>query len=31
MPVAWHPNKCWDWCVSKYGKEEMDLMFIEVL
>ena len=31
MPVAWHPNRWWDWCVSEDEKKEMDPMFIEEL
>ena len=29
IPVAWHPNKLRDWCVSDYDKKEIDPMFIE--
>ena len=21
MLVAWHPNRCWDWCVSEVEKK----------
>ena len=21
MPVAWHPNRWWDWCMSEYEKK----------
>ena len=31
MPVAWHPNRWWDWCVSENEKKEIDPMFIEEL
>ena len=31
MPVAWHPDRCWDWCVSKNEKKEIDPVFIEEL
>ena len=31
MPVVWHPNRKWDWCVSKDEKKETDQMFIEEL
>ena len=24
MPVAWHPTKWWDWCISKDEKKEID-------
>ena len=29
MPVAWHPKRWWDWCVSEDEKKE--IMFIEEL
>ena len=29
MPVAWHPNRWWDWCRSEVEKKEIDSMFIE--
>ena len=31
MPVAWHPNRWWDWCVSEDEKKEIDPMFIDEL
>ena len=31
MLVACHPNRWWDWCMSKDGKKETDTMFIEEL
>ena len=31
MPVAWHPNGWWDWCVSEDEKKEIDPIFIEEL
>ena len=31
MPVAWHPNRWWDWCMSEDEKKEIDSMFIEEL
>ena len=31
MPVACHPNRRWDWCVSEDVKKEIDPMFIEEL
>ena len=31
MPVTWHPNRWWDWCVSEDEKKEMDPKFIEKL
>ena len=24
MPVAWHPNRWWDWCVPKDEKKQTD-------
>ena len=31
MPIAWHPNRSWNWCVSEDEKKEIDPMFIEDL
>ena len=32
MPVGWHPEKWWDWCMSENEKKkETDPMFIEEL
>ena len=31
MTVAWHPNRWWDWYMSKDEKKEIDPMFIEEL
>ena len=31
MPVAWHPNSWWDWCVSDDEKREKDPVFMEEL
>ena len=31
MPVAWHPNRWWDWCVSEDENKEIDPVFIEEL
>ena len=31
MPIAWHPKRWWDWCVSKDENKERDLPFIEEL
>ena len=31
MPVEWHPNRWWNWCMSEDGKKEIDTMFIEEL
>ena len=24
MPVAWHPNRWWDWCMSEDEKKEIN-------
>ena len=29
MPVAWHPNRWWDWCVPEDEKKEIDSMLKE--
>ena len=31
MPVAWHPNRQWDSCMSEDEKKEIDPMFTEEL
>ena len=31
IPVAWHPNRWWDWCMSEDEKKEIDSIFIEQL
>ena len=31
MPVAWHPNRWWEFCVSEDEKKEIDPVFIEEL
>ena len=31
MLVAWHPDKRWDWRMSKDEKKEIDTMFFEEL
>ena len=31
MSVAWHPKRCWDWCVPEDEKMKIDSMFIEEL
>ena len=31
MPVAWDPDKWWDWCISEDEEKEINPMFIEVL
>ena len=27
MPIAWHPSKWWDWCVSEDEKKETETGF----
>ena len=29
MPVAWHPDRWWDWCISEDEKKEIDPIFIK--
>ena len=29
MPVAWHPNRWWDWCVPEDEEKEIDSMLKE--
>ena len=31
MPIAWHPKRWVDWCLSEDEKREIDPMFIEEL
>ena len=31
MPVGWHPNRWWDWRMSRNEKRETDPMFIRVI
>ena len=31
MPVVWHPDRLWDWCMSENEKKETDPMFIKKL
>ena len=31
MPVAWHPDRWWDWCISEDEKKDIDPIFIEWL
>ena len=31
MPVACHPNRWWDYCMSKHENKEIDPIFIEEL
>ena len=27
MPVSWHPDRWWDWCVPEYEKKELEKYF----
>ena len=27
MPIAWHPSRWWDWCVSEDEKKETETFF----
>ena len=27
MPVAWHPDRWWNWCVPEHGKKELEIYF----
>ena len=27
MPVAWHPDRWWNWCVPEDEKKELELLF----
>ena len=27
MPVAWHPDRWWDWCVPEDEKKELEKYF----
>ena len=31
MPVAWHPNGCWDWCISEDEKKNRSNVFWRVI
>ena len=31
MPITWHSNRWWDFCVSEDEEKEIDSMFIEEL
>ena len=31
MPVAWNPNRWWDWCMSEDEKKEIEPMCIKEL
>ena len=27
MPVAWHPDRWWNWCVPEDEKKELEIYF----
>ena len=27
MPITWHPNRWWDWCLLEDGKIEIESIF----
>ena len=27
MPIAWHPKKCWNFCMSEDEKKEAEPVF----
>ena len=27
MPIAWHPKKCWNFCMSEDEKKETEPVF----
>ena len=29
MPVAWHPTRWWEWCMSENEKEEIEPFLID--
>ena len=29
MPVAWHPTRWWDWCMSEDENKEIDPIFTD--
>ena len=31
MPIAWDPNRWWDWCMSEDEKKEIEMIFVEEL
>ena len=28
MPIAWHPSRYWDWCMSEDEKKETEKTFL---
>ena len=31
MPIAWHPKRWWNWCLSEDEKKEIEPIFTEEL
>ena len=29
MPIAWHPKKWWDWCLSVDDKKRIEAIFTD--
>ena len=29
MPVAWHPTRWWDWCISEDDEEGIETIFTD--
>ena len=27
LPIAWHPSRCWDWCIPKDKKKETEKLW----
>ena len=27
MPITWHPNRYWDWCIPEDEKKELEAWF----
>ena len=30
MPIAWHPSRWWDWCMSEEEKKEKENFFLTI-
>ena len=31
MPIAWHPSRCWDWCVPEDERKKTEKLFLTIL
>ena len=29
MPVAWHPTRCWDWCLPENKNKGIEPIFTD--